>query len=146
MSQNSADWATCESIIRASYDSISGKAGEPRDLERLKSLYAPGARMIPIEQFGDAPQAPNFMSMDEYIASRSPFFSVESFYEWETDRLEQHEGCMAHVWSNYEAGRTLHGDPIRRGVNSVQLWHDGERWWIMSMTWDAVAAKKSVGL
>lgn len=145
MMDNSADWESPEAIIRASYEVISGNAGEERDWARLKSLYAPGARLIPIEQGSDGVQRPNMMSPDEYIASRSPFFATESFFEWETDRREDREGCMAHVWSTYEAGRTLFGDPIRCGVNSVQLWHDGSRWWIMSITWDAVAAKKSAG-
>jgi len=25
-------------------------------------------------------------------------------------------------------------------VNSIQLWNDGARWWILSVLWDAVAA------
>jgi hypothetical protein len=144
MTTKSEDWESPETIIRASYDCISGHAGEERDWARLKALYAPGAHLIPIEPGADGVQRPNMMTMGEYIESRAPLLASESFFEWETDRQEDREGCTAHVWSTYEAGRTLHGEPIRCGVNSVQLWHDGARWWIMSMTWDAVAAKKAV--
>jgi hypothetical protein len=28
------------------------------------------------------------------------------------------------------------GTPFARGINSVQLVHDGSRWWIHSITWD----------
>jgi hypothetical protein len=144
MTPRPEDWETPESIIHASYEVISGNAGEERDWPRLKALYAPGARLIPIEPGADGVQRPKMMTAEEYIESRAPFFATESFFEWETDRREDHEGCMAHVWSNYEAGRTMHGESIRRGVNSVQLWHDGSRWWIMSITWDAVSARKAV--
>jgi len=44
------------------------------------------------------------------------------------------------VWSIYEAARTPGGEPIRRGANSIQLWNDGSRWWILSVVWDAVNA------
>lgn len=145
MTPRPEDWQTPESIIKASYECISGKATDQRDWERLKLLYAPGARLIPIELNADGEQRPNMMTMDEYIESRGPMLAAGDFFEWETDRREDREGCMAHVWSTYEAGVTMHGEPIRCGVNSVQLWNDGTRWWIMTMTWDAVSAKKSAG-
>ena len=28
------------------------------------------------------------------------------------------------------------GRILRRGVNSIQLFHDGARWWIVSVLWD----------
>jgi hypothetical protein len=139
------DLVSPESIIKASYECISGSAGEERDWERLRTLYASGARLIPIEAASDGEVRPTMMNVDQFIESRSPFLLAENFFEWETDRREDRCGSMAHVWSTYEAGRTLHGSPIRCGVNSVQLWDDGTRWWIMSITWDAVAAKKAAG-
>jgi hypothetical protein len=145
MSARAEDVATLESIVFAVYDVISGKAGEERDWSRLKSLYSPGARLIPIEASTDGQAVPRPMTPDEFIESRAPFFASEDFFEWETERREDRSGCMAHVWSGYEAARTLYGPPIRCGVNSIQLWHDGTRWWILSVTWDAVAAKADAG-
>lgn len=26
--------------------------------------------------------------------------------------------------------------PFKRGVNFLHLFHDGERWWVMSICWD----------
>lgn len=135
------DFATPQSIVNAVYETISGKAGETRDWERLRSLYAPGARLIPFEADSNGRAVPRIMTPDEWIEARTPFFASEDFFEWETERREDRSGTMAHVWSGYEAARTLHGAPIRCGVNSVQLWHDGQRWWILSVAWDGVAAK-----
>ena len=60
------------------------------------------------------------------------------FYEVEIARQEFRFGDIAHVLSAYEA-RTAPapaGKVLRRGVNSIQLMHDGERWWILSTIWD----------
>jgi hypothetical protein len=80
------------------------------------------------------------MTPDQYIASRSALFERENFFEWETSREVLCCGQLVHVWSNYEAAREPGGTPIRRGVNSIQLWNDGRRWWILSIAWDAVEA------
>src|SRR4051794_10526902 len=45
---NPADVGSIDAIIRALYDGISGPAGKERDWERERSLYLPGARLIPI--------------------------------------------------------------------------------------------------
>jgi hypothetical protein len=139
-----ADLATPDAIIRASYAIISGRAGAPRDWERWRTFYAPGARLIPIERGPDGAIVARVLSPDEWIAARAPFFAENDFFEWETDREERRSGRMAQVWSHYDAARTPGGTPIRRGVNGVQLWHDGARWWILSITWDAIAAADAI--
>ena len=80
------------------------------------------------------------MTPDEFIESRSRIFEKEDFYEWETAREEFRFGQLVHVWSSYEAARELKGSPIRKGVNSIQLWDDGSRYWILSVAWDAAEA------
>jgi hypothetical protein len=80
------------------------------------------------------------LAPEEYIRSRAPFLAAGDFYEWEIGREELRSGRMAHVWSIYEASEAPGGEPIRRGANSIQLWNDGSRWWILSVVWDAVNA------
>lgn len=138
------DVSTPEAIIKAVYELISGNAGEPRDWDRLKTLYFPDARLIPFEADSDGRAVPNVMNIDQFIKTRSRFFEKEGFFEWETASHMYLRGSMAHVWSSYEAGRTLHGPLTRRGVNSIQLWNDGARWWILTTAWDAVDARTSV--
>lgn len=137
-----SDTETTKSIIDASYALLSGHAGEQRDWDRFRSLYAQGARMTPLELDANGNLIARIMSTDEWIAARTPFFAKEDFFEYETDREEHRNGRLAHVWSSYEAVREPGGEPIRKGVNSVQLWHDGSRWWILSIAWDAIEAKR----
>lgn len=134
------DVSSIEAIIAIDYKLISGRADEKRDWNRMKTLFAPGARLIPIERDKNGNVVASVFSVDEFIESRSPLLAAGDFFEWEFDREERREGRMAHVWSSYLAARTPGGEPIRRGVNSIQLWNDGSRWWILSITWDAISA------
>lgn len=134
------DVASPEAVVAAVYEVLSGRAGEERDWVRWRSLYAANARLIPIEKDAEGTTAPRVLSPEEYIESRRPLLAAGDFYEWETTREELRSGSIAHVWSIYEAARTPRGEPIRRGANSIQLWNDGSRWWILSVTWDAVNA------
>lgn len=131
------DVASPESIILAVYDVLSGRAGEERDWDRWRTLYAPDARLMPIERDAADVVRPSMFDPDRYIESRRRLLAENDFFEWETAREVKHSARMAHVWSSYDAARTPHGKPIRRGVNSIQLWNDGSRWWILSVIWDA---------
>ena len=122
------------------YELISGRTTEPRDWDAVKDLYAPGARLIPIENGPDGSRIARVMTPDEFAASRSLFFAQQDFFEWETAREVRRYGQLAHVWSTYEASHERGGRIIRKGVNSIQLWNDGTRWWILSVAWDAVEA------
>lgn len=135
-----SDTSTTESIIKTAYAMLSGRASDKRDWDRWRSLHDPGARLIPLEKNVDGKLVARVMTPDEYIASRTPFFSQNDFFEYETARVEHRCGALAHVWSSYEGSPEPGGKVIRRGVNSIQLWHDGSRWWILSIAWDAVDA------
>ena len=47
-------------------------------------------------------------------------------------------GNVAHVFSAYELTMTSTDNKIvtRHGVNSIQLFYDGARWFITSLVWD----------
>src|SRR5450432_4263344 len=46
---NPADVASPDAILAATYDVISGPAGQQRDWDRFRSLFYPGARLIPTD-------------------------------------------------------------------------------------------------
>lgn len=47
-------------------------------------------------------------------------------------------GHMAHAFSSYESKRSPDdAEPFQRGINSMQLLNDGERWWFVTIYWDA---------
>ena len=43
---------------------------------------------------------------------------------------------IAHAFSTYESYRSENdAEPFARGINSFQLMHDGDRWWVVSIFW-----------
>jgi hypothetical protein len=138
-SANPADVESIEAIVAAAYDSISGPAGQKRDWDRMRSLFIQGARLIPTAKDAgqhDVDLAPNILDVDGYIARVEPFFGAIGFYEKELARRVEQFGRIAHVWSTYESRH----DPsdaasFMRGINSIQLFNDGQRWWILSIYW-----------
>ncbi len=129
------DVETIEGILRAMYEVISGPAGE-RDWERERTLFHPEGRLMPTRPGPTGGGTIEVFDTEGYIASRSPFFAANDFWEVEVAQRIDRFGNMAHVWSNYEGRREPHGEPFLRGTNSIQLFHDGDRWWVMSMIWD----------
>src|SRR6266576_7356712 len=80
---NPADVASIDAIITASYDSISGPPGE-RDWSRVRSLFIPGARLIPTTaRAGDARLggeiAPHILDVEAFIARSAPYVEQDGF-------------------------------------------------------------------
>jgi len=141
MSDPNPDAVSIDAVIKALYESISGYAGEPRDWERDRALYAPGALLIPMwppDGSGAGRQAAEILDFDGYVKSRTPFFASTSFFEIEIARREFRFGAIAHVLSAYEGRDAPNGKLLKRGVNSIQLFYDeeGARWWVASIMWD----------
>jgi hypothetical protein len=130
------DAVSIDAIIKAMYESISGYAGEPRQWDRDRALYHPKALLIPTRPVEEGGAAADVFDMDGYIESRTPFFAANDFFEIEIARREFRFGSIAHVLSFYEGRKAPGGEIVKRGVNSIQLFHDGERWWVMSILWD----------
>jgi hypothetical protein len=133
------DVASIDAIIAATYDVISGPAGKKRDWERERSLFVPGARLVPtatVPGKTDVDLAPLVLDVEGYIARVEPLFEKEGFYEKEIARRVEQFGGIAHVWSTYESRHDpSEPEPFMRGINSIQLFNDGKRWWILSIYW-----------
>jgi hypothetical protein len=131
------DVATIDGIIRAYYEVVSGPAGERADMERDRSLHHPQAWVAIAGVDASGKPEVNVMTLDGYHGDNAP--RREGFWEWETGREVRRSGNMVHVWSSYASARTEGGEPYERGVNSITLFHDGERWWIMGWMYDETA-------
>jgi hypothetical protein len=96
-----ADVATIDSIITAVYDGISGPAGKKRDWGRERSLYIPGARLIPTAMKAGTENmdfAPHVLDIEGFIARVELFFEESGFYEKEIARTVRSDGaCLEHV-------------------------------------------------
>ena len=133
---NPADVNSMDSIIAAVYDVISGPAGKKRDWDRMRSLFAPGARLIPTGPRSTGGYGSHVHTVDEYIARAEPFFEKEGFYEKEAARQTEMFGQIAHVFSTYESRHSPDdAKPFQRGINSIQLMNDGKRWWVVTIFW-----------
>ena len=135
---NPADVESIDAIITASYDVISGPAGKERDWNRERSLFIPGARLIPTaaEPGGEGKLAPNILDVEGFIARVEPYFEKNGFFEKEIARRTEHFGHIAHVWSTYESRHNVDDPkPFMRGINSIQLFYDDNRWWIVTIYW-----------
>jgi len=132
-----ADVASIDAIIRAAYDGISGPAGKKRDWDRERSLYYSGARLIPTAKPGtNSDLAPQMLDVNGFIARVEPYFAEHGFYEKEIARRTEQFGNIAHVWSTYESRHNPDDpEPFMRGINSIQLFYDGSRWWIVTIYW-----------
>ncbi len=137
-----ADVALIDAIVAAVYDVISGPAGAPRDWDRMRSLFAPDARMGAMVARPDGSYVLRAMTPDDYIARNTKAFASMGFFETEKARTMESFGQIAHVFSTYEA-RHAKDDarPFMRGINSIQLIHDGKRWYVLSLIWQAEDAK-----
>jgi hypothetical protein len=129
------DVATPEALVAALYDVISGPKGQARDWNRFRSLFAPGARMIPSGKRKDGTTGFRMLSPEDYITSSEKMLVGEGFRERELSRVVERFGPLVHVFSSYEAFREGDPKPFMRGINSLQLVHDGKRWWLLTVAW-----------
>jgi hypothetical protein len=135
---NRADVASPDAIITAVYASISGPAGQPRDWNRFRALLLPGARLIPSMRRTPGATTPVVWSAEDYIAAAGPGLEKGGFFERELHRTTETFGAVLHAFSTYDSKRTPQdAQPFARGINSFQLYHDGTRWWIVTIFWDA---------
>ena len=133
---NPADVASVDSIIGAVYDVISGPAGKKRDWDRMRSLFLPGARLIPTGPRQSGGYGSRVVTVEEYIERSSGFLEKEGFFEKEVARVSEQFGQIVHAFSTYESRHAADdAKPFQRGINSIQLMNDGKRWWIVTIFW-----------
>jgi hypothetical protein len=129
------DVASLDSILAALYGGVSGPPG-PRDWDRVRSLFAPGGWVAPVEKQEGVATA-RIMSLEDFIARASRNTSNDGFYEKEIARRTEAFGHIVHVFSTYEARHDERDpSPFRRGINSIQLLKGGDRYWVVSIYWD----------
>ena len=133
---NPADVSSIDAIIAAVYDVISGPAGKKRDWDRMRSLFMPGARLIPTGPRPSGGYGSRALTVEDYVTRGAQLFEKEGFFEKESARKAESFGQIAHVFSTYESRHAPEdAKPFQRGINSIQLMNDGKRWWIVTIFW-----------
>lgn len=127
------DIRTLDGIIKAYYEVVSGPEG-PKQIERDKSLHHPDAHVMIAGEDKDGKPYLQSMDLDTY---HQKVASNAAFYEREIYRKTETFGHITQVWSTYEYTFEPGGPVKGRGVNSIQLYHDGDRWWILGWMYDS---------
>jgi hypothetical protein len=134
---NPKDVESLDAIVAAVYDVISGPPGR-RDWNRFNSLFAPDARLIAVRTPKDGGK-PSLVLMTpkDYEARAGKHFLEHGFFEHEISRKTDSFGAMTHIYTTYESRETKDGKPIDRGINSMEFFNDGTRWWCVQIYWDS---------
>jgi len=131
-----ADVSSIDAILRAAYDVISGPAGT-RDWQRFRSLFVPGARLIPADRDSSGHTHLQVTTVDQFAQSAAQYFQTHSFYERGIGQKVDAFGAVAQVFSAYASFNGPHDpQPFARGINSFQLFSDGTRWYIVTIYWN----------
>ncbi len=136
---NTENLSTVDGIIHALYDAISGPVGEERNWDKFRNLFAENARMYSAVPVKDSSAALRCITPQEYAERNKTRFSDIGFYEEELYRITNTFGAGTQVLSTYELHFTNKDgeQEITKGINNIQLFFDGDRYFIVSVFWDA---------
>jgi len=127
---------TLDSTIATLYAVISGDKGEKRDWKLFKHLFHKDAKLIPTGKNEDGDIITRYMTLNDYIKSSGKWLEENGFHEVEVNRQTQTFGNITHVFSTYESYQNKSDkNSFMRGINSIQLFNDGNRWWIINIYW-----------
>ena len=136
------DGASVDAILNALYESVSHPDSAQPNWARMRGIFLPVGMLIP-------PKRPNedmftVLDVDQFRervqkaeATAKQKGEPFGFFEKEVARRLDCFGNVCQAFSTYEARRAPTDEkPFVRGINSIQLVNDGERWWVASVVWD----------
>jgi hypothetical protein len=133
---NNEDVKSVDLIIAALYDVISGDPDTPRNWDRFRNLFIPEARLIPTLKTKEGKLGYRIITPEEYVELFSTRIT-EGFFERELHRETEIYGAIVHVFSTYETKEKKDGPVTNRGINSIQLFFDGNRYYVTNIFWSA---------
>lgn len=140
---DTADVSSIDNIVNAYYATTSGPSGK-RDWARYRSLFQPEAQ-INARVFNVSGKLQYVAgTVDEYIGMVDEYFQINGFFEKEIGRTVQHYRDVAHVFSAYDAKLATNQKSYHRGVKSIQLVYDKERWWIVNVLYNNESARELI--
>jgi hypothetical protein len=128
------DVGTLDGIIKAFYETITGPKGAPRQWGRDRTLYIPDIHFVSMSE-KDGKIRSSIADHQQYVNSTNESFVTGGFTEHEINRVIRRFGNVAQVFSTYEYTNDA-GTDKGRGINSIELFWDGVRWWISYAGWD----------
>lgn len=124
-----------DGLMRAFYEAVNVSPTEPRQWDRDRTLYVPWIRFVGTSIDDQGNVKASVWTHQQYVEATEPLVAG-GFKEWEVSRKTQEYGNIAHVDSTYAGEVTVGGKVEKfRGVNSIEAYFDGARWWISSVMW-----------
>lgn len=134
-----------EQALDALYAVISGPAGQQRDWEAFRGMFAEGANLMVSLPQPDGPSRLLVMTAAEYVERSGAMVEETGFREREIGRRAEIFGNLVHVFSAYEGVmQTAAGERVLRGVNSVQLLRTADGWKILNLAWEQATPQNEV--
>jgi hypothetical protein len=128
--------STLNGIIKAYYDVVTVNKGEKPSYQRDSSLHVPNVNVGWAVKTKSGKMAVKYVSLKEYHRQSDDYLAANGFDEREISRKVEKFGAIYHVWSTYESRNTKTGPIIERGINSIELFYDGTRFWILGWFYD----------
>jgi hypothetical protein len=136
---NRDDVATIDAIMQALYETTSFAPGGEPDWDRLRTLFSMDGSMIPPRDIDE--DTTQVLGIEAFIhRARRRIASNEAiqkkgFTEREISRRMDAFKNIAHVLSVYEGCFSESDEFVARGINSVQLVYENDRWWVVGIMW-----------
>jgi hypothetical protein len=134
-----ADVASLEALVTALYETVNRRPGENFDWPRMRTLFLPGATMIPaVEQTGGELRMLDVEGFIAWIDENTVVGGADDtgFQEEEIAQRVERYGDVAQVFSTYQKRFWDSSEILGRGINAINLIHSDGRWWITSINWD----------
>lgn len=126
-----------EDALASVYALISGPAGQARDWDAFRSLFAPGANLMVSVPAPAGGSRLITLTPDEYVQRSGAMIEAAGFTERETGRRVERFGNVVHVWSAYEGrGKMAGKDEVLVGINSFQFVRTAEGWKVANLLWE----------
>ena len=136
---------TIDTTIKTLYSVISGEKGEERNWELFSFLFHKEAKLIPSGNNRQGVNGVRFMTQEQYINTSGKWLLENGFFEKEIGRTVDQFGNIAQVFSSYESFKSKKDtNPFMRGINSIQLFYDGNRWWILNVFWQGETKEQTI--
>lgn len=123
-----------EDLVKELYLAISFKQSSEINLDRFKKLFKPDTRLIYFSK-----NSVEQLKLETFVIRLKEQIdkgNIKSFYEYELTKTIDEFGKIAHVFSTYEAKESPESIKVlQKGINSIQMIFDKERWWITSLMW-----------
>lgn len=123
-----------DQTINTFYGVISGAKGEERNWELMRYLFHPEAKLVATGRTRSGIYKAKYVTVNDYINTSGKWLVQNGFYEDEIHREVQTFGNITHVFSTYQCFKSKKDEkPFMRGINSIQLLNDGQRWWVINV-------------